>query len=201
MGFMKYTDEMREFIMTNYKGIYSQELADRFNDRFGTQVTASQMNSYRKNHHLVTGLGGKFPKGNVPANKGKKMPPEIYEKCKGTMFKKGQLPVNYRPVGSERFDKNGYIEVKVKDPRTWKHKHRAVWEKEHGSVPNGHALIFLDGDKTNCELSNLKLVKRSELLIMNRYHLFQESAELNEAAANLAKVMDVTRKKGTKKDE
>lgn len=202
MGYgMTYTDEMRQFILDNYKGIYAKELAERFNERFGTNVTAATMKSYKARHKLNSGLTGHYEKGRIPENKGKKMPPEIYEKCRPTMFKKGHTPHNHRPIGSERVNIYGYIEIKVKEPRTWKLKHRIVWEEANGPVPKGSAIIMLDGDKTNCELSNLKLVKRSELLIINRYSLFQDDAQLNDTAANLAKMIDaVNGKKKKRKD-
>lgn len=196
---MTYTDEMRQFIQDNYKEIYAKELAERFNHEFGTDVTAAMMKSYKARYGLNSGLTGFFSKGQIPHNKGKKMSTEVYEKAKATMFKKGNVPVNYRPVGSERITKDGYIEIKVKDPRTWKLKHRIIWEEANGPVPKGSAIIMLDGDKTNCELSNLKLVKRSELLIINRYSLFQGDAELNDAAANLAKMIDAVNDKKKKR--
>lgn len=204
MGYgMKYTDEMRQFILDNYYGIKTEELTDRFNAEFGTQLSYTAMGAYKKRYKLISGLPRHFLKGHVPANKGQKMSPEVYEKCKGTMFKRGQTPVNYRPVGSERIDEEGYVYVKVKDPKTWKLKHRVVWEAANGPIPKGCTVIFLDGDGTNCKLSNLKLIKRSELLVMNRYHLFQDSAELNDTATNLAKMIDVMseRKGGMKQDE
>lgn len=53
--------------------------------------------------------------GNIPFNKGKKgyMSAEQYEKCKQTMFKKGNIPANHRPIGSERVGKDGYILIKI----------------------------------------------------------------------------------------
>lgn len=191
MGYgRKYTDEQRRFILDNYKGIPTKELAARFNARFNTNVTPSAMKSYKGTHKLLSGCPYRFKKGHVPANKGKKMPPEVYEKVKTTMFKKGQIPANHRPVGSERINVDGYIEVKVREPNAWELKHRIVWEQVNGKVPDGYVVIMLDENKQNCELSNLKLIKRSELLAMNRYRLFQNSAELNDVASNIARVID-----------
>lgn len=64
-----------------------------------------------------SGKMSRFPKGNVPVNKGQKMAPEVYERCKGTMFKPGQIPATCvhfgKPYLHSRIKKDGYIE------RTW----------------------------------------------------------------------------------
>lgn len=128
------------------------------------------------------------------------MSPEVYEKAKATMFKKGNIPKNYRPVGSERKTKDGYIEIKVKDPNKWRLKHNVIWEKHYGKITKGNIVMFLDGDKLNTDISNLKLIKRSELLIMNRYHMYGENAEITDAATNLAKLIDTTNAAKKKKE-
>lgn len=197
----KYTDEEREFIQNNYKGISTRELTERFNLAFGEKITEAQMKGYKGRYKLWSGVCNRFQKGHVPNNKGKKMSREMYEKAHPTMFKKGNVPVNYRPVGSERVNVDGYIEIKVADPNKWLLKHRVVYEREIGEIPKDSAVFFLDGDKQNCELSNLKLVKRSELLIMNRYHLFQNNAELNDAASNLARMIHIANSKNKERKE
>ena len=192
---MKYTDEMREFILGNYKGIYNKELAERFNKRFQTDVTAQQVSAYKKNHQLHSGLDGRFKKGQIPYNKGKKISEEIYHKCQPTMFKKGNVPHNHKIVGSERITKDGYIEIKIAEPRKWKLKHIWVWEQHNGPVTKGYVVVMLDRNKQNTDLSNLRMIKRSELLVMNRYGLYTENAELNNTAVNLATLMDKTARK------
>lgn len=89
---MKYTEEMREFILENYKGVSTKELVERFNLRFETSVTLSMMKGYKANHKLNSGLTGYFPKGHIPANKGTK---GIFNAGGNkTSFKTGQLPPN-----------------------------------------------------------------------------------------------------------
>ena len=83
----------------------------------------------------------------------------------------------------------------MKDPNTWELKHRAVWEKEYGKIPNNHIIIFLDGDKLNCSIENLMLVSRSELLILNRNKMLTDDAVMNHTAAILAKLIDTSNKK------
>lgn len=106
----------------------------------------------------------RFQKGHTPQNKGKKMSPELYAKCAPTMFKKGNTPGNHRPVGSERVNKDGYIEVKVAEPNKWKCKHRIIWERVHGSIPKGFNIQFIDGNPQNCVIENLYIISRAEQL-------------------------------------
>ena len=71
------------------------------------------------------------------------------------------------PVGSERKTK-GYILVKIAEPNVWKEKHRIIYEKYLGEIPAGHKIMFLDGKKTNCNIENLRLVKNSEEIYINK---------------------------------
>lgn len=116
----------------------------------------------------------RFRKGATPANKGKKMSSELYAKCAPTMFKKGRPSLNRRPVGSERVNVDGYIEMKIQEPNKWALKHRFVWEHFHGPIPEGHNIQFKDGNKENCSLDNLYLISRADQLknensLMARY--------------------------------
>lgn len=190
----KWTDDMRLFVLENYYGVTTKDLTEKINSEFGVDYSCKAVASYKKRYGLRNGIDARFPKGHVPQNKGQKMPAHVYEKAKRTMFKKGQAPVNHRPVGSERVTVDGYVEIKTEEPNVWQLKHRVIWERENGPVPEQTVLIFLDGNPLNVSLENLKLITRSELLIMNRYDLFTEDANANESASNLARLIDQTNK-------
>lgn len=194
---MKYTDEMKQFILDNYKGRYNQELADLFNQKFNTNITSRTIKSYKANNKLNSGLTGKFRKGQTPHNKGKKMPKEVYEKVKHTMFAKGNVPPNHRPVGSERISKDGYIEVKVAEPNKWRLKQRVVYEEAKGKIPEGCTIIFLDGNKRNFDIDNLRCITWSELLYLNCNGL-NNSNEITETGILMARL---DRAKNKKKQE
>lgn len=196
MNGMKYTDEMRQFILDNYKGISNAELTERFNNKFGTKVSLGRMKSYKGNHGLNSGLTGRFEKGQKSHNKGKKMPAEVYEKAKHTMFQKGNIPQNHRLVGSERVNVDGYIEVKIQEPNKWELKHRIVWERVNGVIPKGTGIIFLDGNKLNCSIDNLRCVTRAELLYLNRYGL-NNAGEVTDTGILMAQ-LDAARNKRKK---
>lgn len=127
---------------------------------------------------------GKFKPGCIPWNKGKSYQPG--GKSKETRFKKGLKPPLYRPVGSERIDRDGYIVIKVEDHKPWKLKHRHIWEQHNGPIPKGHVILFNNGDKTDFRIENLLLISRKQLAILNKFKLLQETKEGNESAVLLA---------------
>ena len=192
----RYSEEQKEFIIANNYGKYSKELAEMFNQYFNTNITAKEIAYFRRNHKLNSGLTGQFKKGNVPHNKDKKqveyMSKEAIERTKKTRFKKGNKPKNYRPVGSERITKDGYIEVKVADPNKWETKNKIIYKQYYGDIPEGHKVIYADGNKLNNDINNLILVSDNEELIMNRHKLRTENIELTKTGYLIAKVIDKT---------
>lgn len=194
----RYSEEQKKFIIDNNYGKYSKELAEMFNQQFDTNITANEIKWFRKNHKLNSGLTGQFQKGNISHNKGKKqseyMTKEAIERTKETRFKKGNRPSNYRPFGSERITKDGYIEVKVADPNKWETKNKIVYKQHFGDIPKGYKVIYADGNKLNNDINNLILVSNSELLIANRNHLIYNNKELTESGILISKVIDKTNK-------
>lgn len=203
MSRREYTEEEREFLKDYTPGHSYKEIQEAFNSKF-PEITISQTIACIKNHGLSTGRTGRFEKGHIPQNKGKKMPKDVYEKCKGTMFRPGQKPVNTKPIGTEELRSDGYIWVKVSDKpkvktsENWKQKQRLIWERANGPIPEGHIVIFRDNNRLNCELSNLALISRAEHAIMNNLGL-RLGEETIDTSVGIAKVMDLIRKKGSKK--
>ena len=101
-----------------------------------------------------------------------------------TCFKKGNKPHNHRPVGSERITIDGYVKIKVAEPNKWELKARVIYENKYGKIPVEHKLIYLDGNKQNLELSNLKVVSSAEELIMNNNKLRYDKKELQNEGTN-----------------
>lgn len=188
----KFTKKQIEFIKKIAKGKDSKTITVLFNNKFNLNLKVSQIQSCKQNHGIKSEIDCRFKKGNIPANKGKKgsMSPEQYKKCQATMFKKGQMPHNHRPVGSERIDTEGYTYIKVAEPNEWKLKHRLLWEKKNGPIPEKHKLIFADGNRQNICLDNLILVSYSEAFIMNQKNLFKKDKELTKSGVAVAKLLD-----------
>jgi hypothetical protein len=181
-----WSEEEKQYLKEITPGHHHHEILELMNKKFIYQFTIGQIKGAIKRYNLNTGFNGQFPKGNIPKNKGIKG--VIYEGCKKTWFKKGNIPVNYRPVGSERVNVDGYVEVKIKDPRTWRLKHQVIWEQYNGKIPKGHAVIFGDGDKENLDIDNLILVSRKQLLKMNTNGLIKDNIELTKTGVIIADI-------------
>lgn len=143
-----------------------------------------------------TGRDGRIAKGHVPANKGKKMP--YNANSARTQFKKGhrsgRAAEKYKPVGSERFSKEGYLERKIHEglpmQSRWRAVHLLNWERANGPIPEGHCLKS-KGNKLNTDPSNWELVPRALLPRLNgRYGRGYDgaSAELKMTIMAVAKL-------------
>ena len=124
------------------------------------------------------GIGTRFVKGQVPANKGLRRPGWGPGRMKDTQFQPGVLNgiarQRFQPIGSRRCI-DGYLYEKVSaEPgpwtRNWKLVHVRAWEVAHGPLPAGHALVFRNGDKSDTRVENLELVTRQELMRRNSVH-------------------------------
>ncbi|NDL64236.1 HNH endonuclease signature motif containing protein [Acerihabitans arboris] len=140
------------------------ELARMFNEHFGTDITAEMIKRACLRFGLKTGRTGCFEKGHVrdPGSGAQKGTHNA-----GT-FKKGQRPANWKPVGTEITDVDGYIQVKTAEPNTWAFKHHLVWEAANGPRPRGMVVRFIDGNKQNVFPDNLILITKAEHMHLTR---------------------------------
>lgn len=187
-----FTGEMDHFIRKNNEGVSDISLHQMFKEHFNCKIGLSTFKNRRKTLELKSGLTGRFEKGQKSWNKGKKMKP--HPNSQRTQFKKGQRPTSFKEVGSERIT-DGYYEVKVANPSTWKAKHRVIWEEHYGPIPDDHVVMFADQNPMNCTLDNLMLVSRGQMAILNHNNLLQDSRELNETALLVADVISATHQK------
>ncbi|WP_201271494.1 HNH endonuclease signature motif containing protein [Sinorhizobium medicae] len=151
----------------------------------------------------MTGRTGNFETGSLPHNKGKKMP--YHPNSARTRFKKGQLPHNTKYLGHERVSKDGYVEISVDEEnphtgfeRRYVLKHRHLWEKQNGPVPDGMFLKCLDGNKQNTDPSNWELLPRATLPYLNGHRGFDYEAaepEVRPAIIAVAKLRHAVKAK------
>ena len=92
--------EEKEFLRRYVQDHTWTETAEEFNKEFGCDLSRDAVKAAGDRYGIRTGRNGRFEKGSIPANKGKKMSADAYKKCAPTMFYKGQPPTNHKPVGT-----------------------------------------------------------------------------------------------------
>ena len=192
----RYTSEQKRFIEQNVFGQGNVELTEMFNAQLGLDLSVRQIKAFKKNHNLSSGLDDQFKPGHIPFNKGKK---GLSSGGIETQFKKGNKPNNWVPIGTERVNEDGYVNIKITDgklQKNWKGKHILIWEATNGPVPKGHVVIFADKNRCNFDPGNLLLVSRKQLVRMNQRNLIKNDSELTKVGVIIA---DIYNKIGEKK--
>jgi hypothetical protein len=185
-----YPEKVKDFIKQNHVGVGPKDMKILLNKKFETNYTFGQIKSYYKNNKINSGLDGQFKTGDTPVNKGTK---GLYNVGGNkTSFKPGQSPLNYKPVGYERVDREGYVLVKVQDDgpwhKRWRHKHKVVWEQAYGPIPKGHVVLFADQNRENIDLDNLILIPKSTLSTLNKKGLLHSDADLTRTGIIIADI-------------
>lgn len=200
-----WTEEKKARLAELYPNTTNAELAEEFGvSERAIGAQAFVMHLYKTKEFIIEHASKSwFKKGCVPANKGKKLSPEVYAKCSATMFRKGHLPHNTKYDGHEsvRTEKSGrkYVHVRVALGK-YVMKQVLEWEKANGPVPEGMILRCRNGNTLDCRPENWYPVTRSEharlnnltsdinkkSLAMSKYHhpelkeLFEQHPELAE---------------------
>ena len=178
----KWTKEDDQRFIELYTNTPSKDLTKIFNCSYAAiKNRANTLNVKKSGEYMEANKPGQYRKGNIPLNKGKKMKPELYNKVKSSMFKKGHQPHNTKHDGaiSIRKDKRGipYKFIRTKQS-VWIPLHRYVWEKQNGPIPKNHNILFKDGDTLNVSLDNLIMVDNKELMEINSLQNYPEELRL-----------------------
>ena len=157
----------REFV----PGHTEREISAEHERVFGFPLRTSQIANRKTKLGLRSGTtGGRFAKGHVPANKGKRwdeyLPPEVQERCRATTFRPGTLSGIAKERSHGRLGireiKGGYREIRI-DPRGAKHTMERwiplgafEWMvANHREWPDGCKCVHADGDMLNDDADNI----------------------------------------------
>ena len=197
----KWTRAERDRLAEVAPGRSHDEIREIMTDEFGDHFGGKRIAAALKRYGIKTGRTGRFEKGCVPPNKGKSwdefMSPEGQERSRATCFKPGNMPHNgHQPIGTERVNRDGYVEVKVAerktDPRSahdnWRPKHHLVYEESNGAVPEGCNVVFADRDRSNFDPGNLVAVPRDLWAVIAHEQMAYHDAESLEVCMNLARL-------------
>ena len=197
--------EYDEFLRGIIPGRVEREIAAAFEAEFGIRLTRAQVKNAKARLGVRSGThGGCFGPGHVPANKGRTwdemgVPEESRERMRAGQFRPGNLPRNARdlPVGSERVNRDGYVEVKVAERPSgrgpahdnWRPKAHLVWEGANGrALRPGEVVVFADGDRSNLDPANLVAMTRAEHNVIVRHGISYADRGTCETAIRIARV-------------
>ncbi len=193
------------------------KIRDRFAETFGKTLSLSQLDNLGVRLDLRGAPNtGRFRTGHAPANKGRKgwCPPGSEK----TWFKKGHQGTRTKPMFSERWltqsDGSKVLEIKIPEGSyypsmvrkgwhqrsRWIRKAVWVWRQANGDVPEGHAILQLDGDPSNCDLENLECVPKSVLARLNHRNAPKfAGSDINAVRIRIAQIRDQVAKRGRSK--
>lgn len=178
-----------------YSDNNTREIAETMGMRYGQIVSRANVLGLKKSEaffkseksgQLLTGtqkgMSYRFAKGLTPWNKGQKMPAEIVERMKPTMFPKGNLPHNTLQDGAItlRKDNRGVLYKHIRiGLGKWQYLHVKLWIDANGPVPSGHVIAFKDNNPMNTELANLECISKRDNMLRNSIQRYP--AELKQA--------------------
>ncbi len=203
------TEEQALFLIEIIPGRSSVEISRLFEEKYGAHLTAWQVRTWKKNHKTPSGYSARFRKGQRSWTQGKKwsdyMSPEGQVGSRKTCYKKGNIPANWKPLGSIS-ERDGYLMIKTRDGhgvKNWEFVHQKIWKEANGPIPKHHKIIFLDGNRYNCKIENLYLISNEAFAVANRLYKLTDDPDLNKtiiAAAELRiKANEAERKRKERK--
>lgn len=180
-----------------------KEAYQQFCEKF--QRDDVSLNNYKalcKRKGWLTGRTGQITKGEIPWNKGKKCPEGEggkHPNARRTQFKpgirQGVATKLYKPIGTERTSKDGYLERKIHDgmplQSCWRAVHLIRWEERNGKLPKGMCLKCLDDNRQNTDPANWSAIPRGMLPFLNGhrgYNYEEMPNDLKPAVLALAKL-------------
>jgi len=166
-GVKKWTTQEVDTIREMFKTKTRTQVAKHFN------VTEGSIKAVLNTNGIKCGRDGRFAKGIVSPNKGKKMPPGWGG---ATRFKKGQKPHNTKTDGHitvRKLHTTPYKFIRLSE-NNWDLLHRVNYRKFIGPIPDEMMVTFKDGNTLNCEPPNLKLESKQEHMARNTIMRFDE---------------------------
>lgn len=195
-----WTPDEDEILRRDYPDCRAEDLAERLGRGLQSIYRRARQLGVKKSEAFyrspaanrldgVRGAHTRFVPGQRPWNAGMKGF-DAGGRSHETRFQKGQRGNKWVPIGTARYSKDGYLQVKIQDtgypPADWEFLHRLVYEHYVGPVPCGHIVRFRDGDKRNFALENLECISLQENARRNSIHRYPP--ELRDAMRTLGQL-------------
>lgn len=97
------------------------------------------------------------------------------------------------PIGTEYMKNDGMTLVKIARNK-WEYKQRLIYKEHYGvELTDEDYIIFLDQNRNNFNISNLKLITRHESSILSNQKIFSKDPLATEVGTTLAKLIIKTK--------
>lgn len=154
-----------DFITENYPKMTIKELAEKFNEKYSTNMTAEAIRQIKRRYKLPTpnkDVANRFQKGNTNQRK---------------------------PIGSEWVKPTSKdVYIKVANPDTWVLKKKYVYEQAYGKLNDGYQVICINGDKQDIRPENLLAIRQADLLFLNFNKFMKANPELLKTGILLSRI-------------
>lgn len=155
-----FTENEIEWIKTNVDNYTHCNLSVEFNKKFNRNTTTASIRTYCFKNGISKEIPERFSSNPIGS----------------TISKRGYTYIKTNEIDYSDKKKN-------RASKTYRPLTRVIWEKHFGKVPEGCQIIFLDGDRTNYDISNLKLIPTSISAIMSKNGFWNiENSELKKTA-------------------
>ena len=174
----KYTEEERDWLRENVPELAVNEVARRFNERFGTNISPGALKRYGALYLNVKRTN------EVTLKHRREMNREFF-----TRFHVGDISVHIRGGRPTKVIMVGRdMAVDGKNNARWMPYARYLWEQEHGPLPNGYRLIPLNNDGADCRLENWCAIPSDVMALMARNQWYSTNPDVTMAAIKLCEL-------------
>lgn len=185
--------EEYDYFVSIVDGRETKEIAEKINERFGTNYTRQQIRTYMNNHGFKNNVNRQFKQGHTPHNEGMRweeyMDPDTIAENKKRLQKIAKTGIRSVPPGYISRRGSGYQYVKTEEG-TWRRYDYCVWEKHNGPLGENETIVHLDGDKDNVDLDNMAKVDMADLRTLHVHDIHPPyTREILEAYLHLARLI------------
>ena len=164
-----YTDEQRKWLAENAANMSERDITVAFNAKFGTTVNKDALRAYVKRDIRVSRTKEAASQHRSQALR---------------RFQPGDTSIHKR--GGRR------IKVILTNNYKWIPYGRYLWEQEHGALPAGWTVIFLNNDGTDCRLENIYAIGADVMVLMARNQWFSTNPDVTMTAIKLCQLARVS---------
>lgn len=149
---MRFTPKMIEILKTYYPSEGSSGVIKRIYSISGHTYSGRSIRQKAKYLKIKGFNSSIFQKGNPPPNKGKKNP---NRKSPPKIDTEGRISIRMKYGKKNLFIKINGIYVSYP---------RYIYALHHGEIPKGQGIVFINGDRLDVSIENLKLESKSKIM-------------------------------------